>query len=75
MAVPALFVFDEGDRIVDHRATLNDAMDQMLESSHAAVSVTRRGKFIGNVYFDSVTALLRQSQENAAAATEEEGRS
>ena len=71
--VPA--IDPENAPIVDHRATLNDAMDQMLESSHAAVSVTRRGKFIGNVYFDSVTALLRQSQENAAAATEEEGRS
>lgn len=61
----------ENSPIVDHRATLNDAMDQMLESSHAAVIVTKRGRFTGLVTFDAVTDLLRSSTEAAVKAAEE----
>ena len=45
-----------GDEVligVDQRATLNDALDDMLTSSHAAAVVTgRRDEYLGVVDFD-----------------------
>ncbi len=58
---------DEGLNVVDRRATLNDALDSMLASSHGAVVVTgRRDEYLGVVSFDAVTSHIRQTQETAA---------
>lgn len=51
--------------IVNHRATLNDAMDQMLESSHGGAIVTKHGKYIGVIHFDAITEKIKQNNEQA----------
>ncbi len=49
---------------LDHRATLNDALDTMLTSSHGAAVVTGdRDRYLGVVWFDTVTSFMRQQQE------------
>jgi osmoprotectant transport system ATP-binding protein len=54
---------------VDRRATLNDALDDMLTSSHGAAIVTgRREEFLGVVDFATVT---RQIQDAGEAAERE----
>jgi osmoprotectant transport system ATP-binding protein len=54
---------------VDRRATLNDALDDMLTSSHGAAIVTgRRDEFLGVVDFATVT---RQIQDAGEAAERE----
>ena len=51
---------------VDRRATLNDALDDMLTSSHGATVVTgRREEFVGVVDFASVTRQIQLLQEAA----------
>jgi len=51
---------------VDLRATLNDALDDMLTSSHGATVVTgRREEFVGVADFASVTRQIQQIQEAA----------
>lgn len=53
---------------VDSRATLNDALDAMLTSSHGAVVVTGgRGEYRGVASFQQVMEHIRQVQEQAAA--------
>ncbi|UAL29155.1 ABC transporter ATP-binding protein [Nocardioides rotundus] len=57
---------------LDHRATLNDALDAMLTSTHSAVIVTGdRGRYLGLLDFDTVTGHLREAgaeaERNAAA--------
>ncbi|MDN6438757.1 MAG: ATP-binding cassette domain-containing protein [Corynebacterium nuruki] len=44
---------------VDHRATLNDALDSMLVSSHGGAIVTERGRYTGVILYDDVTARIR----------------
>ena len=45
---------------LDHRATLNDALDTMLSSSHGGAVVTGdRDQYLGVVYFDAVTTYIR----------------
>lgn len=49
---------------VDERATLNDALDTMLSSSHGAAIVTGvRDQYLGVVDFDAVTAQIRAMEE------------
>ncbi|MDT9592671.1 ABC transporter ATP-binding protein [Nocardioides zeae] len=56
---------------LDERATLNDALDTMLSSSHAGAIVTdARDKYLGVVDFESVTAHIR-TQEAAAQEAQE----
>jgi osmoprotectant transport system ATP-binding protein len=64
---------DEQLNTVDRRATLNDALDTMLSSSHGAAVVTgRRGEFAGVVDFEAVTAHIRATEEQVAAQQEGE---
>jgi osmoprotectant transport system ATP-binding protein len=49
---------------LDHRATLNDALDTMLTSNHGGAVVTGdRDRYLGVVDFASVTDFMRQQQE------------
>jgi len=49
---------------IDHRATLNDALDTMLTNSHGGAVVTGdRDRYIGIVDFASVTDFMRVQQE------------
>ena len=61
---------------LDHRATLNDALDTMLTNSHGGVVVTGdRDQYLGIADFLSVTDYMRALQEKAsreAANTERE---
>jgi osmoprotectant transport system ATP-binding protein len=56
---------------LDRRATLNDALDTMLTSTHGAAIVTgRRDEYLGVVDFDAVTSHIRatgEQRERAAA--------
>ncbi|TYL45192.1 ATP-binding cassette domain-containing protein [Nocardioides sp. BGMRC 2183] len=55
---------------LDERATLNDALDTMLTSSHGAAPVTgARDQYLGVVDFDAVTEYMRQLEDQAEAAT------
>ncbi|HSE09586.1 MAG TPA: ABC transporter ATP-binding protein [Nocardioidaceae bacterium] len=59
---------------VDRRATLNDALDTMLTSSHACAVVTgRRGEYVGVVDFDTVTSHMRSVEEHAQSASQNGG--
>ena len=52
---------------VDRRATLNDALDDMLTSSHGAAIVTgRRDEFLGVVDFATVTQQIQAAERQAA---------
>src|SRR5699024_976712 len=51
---------------VDARSTVSDAMSAMLASSHGGAMVTRRGKYIGVISYDTVNDYIRSL--NAAAA-------
>ena len=57
---------------LDHRATLNDALDTMLTNSHGGAVVTGdRDRYLGVVDFSAVTDFMRQQQEaleNAGSA-------
>jgi len=54
---------------VDRRATLNDALDTMLTSSHGGAVVTgRRGEYLGVVDFGTVTGHMRAVEEQVQAA-------
>lgn len=60
----------EGDLVcLDERATLNDALDTMLTSSHGAAVVTgARDQYLGVVDFTAVTAYMREMEERAEEA-------
>ncbi|MGO1973278.1 MAG: ABC transporter ATP-binding protein [Propionibacteriaceae bacterium] len=63
---------DEDLLTVDRRATLNDALDTMLTSSHAGAIVTgRRDEYLGVINFKSVTDHMAATQEEAARQVEE----
>ncbi|HET7683404.1 MAG TPA: ABC transporter ATP-binding protein [Marmoricola sp.] len=56
---------------LDRRATLNDALDTMLSSSHGAAVVTgRRDEYLGVINFDAVTDFIRAAEEQHAASAE-----
>jgi len=58
---------DDELNVVDRRATLNDALDTMLTSSHGGAVVTgRRGEYLGVVDFDTVTSHMRATEEQVA---------
>jgi osmoprotectant transport system ATP-binding protein len=58
---------DENLYTLDHRATLNDALDTMLTSAHGAAIVTgRRDEYLGVVNFDAVTEHMRAAEQQAA---------
>ncbi|MBO0843289.1 MAG: ABC transporter, partial [Nocardioides sp.] len=64
-----------GDRetlvTVDQRATLNDALDTMLASSHGGVIVCdSRDQYLGVVDFESVTDHMRTVEQEAVASRE-----
>ena len=51
---------------LDHRATLNDALDTMLSSSHGGAVVTGdRDQYLGVVDFDAVTTYIRSLEAEA----------
>jgi osmoprotectant transport system ATP-binding protein len=51
---------------LDQRATLNDALDTMLSSSHGGAVVTGdRDQYLGVVVFDAVTDHIRSLEEQA----------
>ena len=53
---------------IDHRATLNDALDTMLTNSHGGAVVTGdRDRYMGVVIFASVTDFMRIQQEKLEA--------
>jgi osmoprotectant transport system ATP-binding protein len=55
---------------IDHRATLNDALDTMLTSSHRGAIVTgRRDEYQGVVDFESVIDHIAATEERVAAET------
>ena len=50
---------------MDRRATLNDALDDMLTSSHGGAIVTgRREEFLGVADFASVTRMVQSAGED-----------
>ena len=51
---------------VDARSTVSDAMSAMLASSHGGAMVTRRGKYIGVISYDTVNDYIRSLNEAAA---------
>lgn len=51
---------------VEARSTVSDAMSAMLASSHGGAMVTRRGKYIGVLSYDSVNDYIRSLIEAAA---------
>lgn len=54
---------------IDHRATLNDALDTMLSSSHGGALVTgRRDEYQGVVDFQSVIEHIAETEKQAAHA-------
>ncbi|MFW6775239.1 ATP-binding cassette domain-containing protein [Nocardioides sp. CPCC 205120] len=54
---------------LDQRATLNDALDTMLSSSHAGAIVTdARDNYVGVVDFESVTTHIRSQEASAKEA-------
>lgn len=69
-------VTDPGDDhilTVDHRATLNDALDTMLTDSHGGAVVTgRRDEYLGVIEFGSVTDLMIATTEQAKADVSEQ---
>ncbi|MBA4084951.1 ABC transporter ATP-binding protein [Janibacter terrae] len=59
---------DQDISVVDRRATINDALDSMLASSHGGVLVTgRRDEFLGVVTFAAVTDHIKATAEEAAS--------
>lgn len=59
--------------VIDHRATVNDALDSMLASSHGGVLVTgRRDEFVGLLQFDTVTEHIRSVTAEARRADHDE---
>ena len=70
----------KGDRIhagdedlvdLDERATLNDALDVMLTSSHGAAVVTgHRGQYLGVLNFTAVTDYMQAQQQAIEEATD-----
>ena len=60
---------------LDSRATLNDALDTMLTSSHGGAVVTGdRDQYLGVIDFTSVTDHMRTLEQQAAAATDGQAR-
>jgi osmoprotectant transport system ATP-binding protein len=56
---------------LDERATLNDALDTMLTSSHGAAVVTgHRGQYLGVVNFTAVTDYMQAQQQALEEATD-----
>jgi osmoprotectant transport system ATP-binding protein len=54
---------------LDRRATLNDALDTMLSSSHGAAVVTgRRDEYVGVVNFTTVTDFIQANEQGHADA-------
>ncbi len=52
---------------IDHRATLNDALDAMLASTHGGVLVTgRRDEYRGMLTFQAVTDHIRSTQDDGS---------
>lgn len=59
---------------VDHRATLNDALDAMLTSTHDGIVVTgKRDEYLGIVTFRGVTDHVRSVNEQAEAEAADVG--
>jgi osmoprotectant transport system ATP-binding protein len=59
---------EENLMTLDHRATLNDALDAMLTSTHGAALVTgRRDEYLGVIGFDAVTDYIRATEQQHAA--------
>ncbi len=56
---------------IDHRATLNDALDTMLTNSHGGAVVTGdRDRYIGVVDFAAVTDYMREQQEKLSSESD-----
>ncbi len=58
---------------LDHRATLNDALDTMLTNSHGGAVVTGdRDRYLGIVDFAAVTDFMRSQQEQLERAASDD---
>jgi osmoprotectant transport system ATP-binding protein len=58
---------------LDHRATLNDALDTMLTNSHGGAVVTgNRDQYLGVVDFVAVTDFMRLQQEQLESASHDD---
>ncbi|MDN5806809.1 MAG: ATP-binding cassette domain-containing protein [Brevibacterium sp.] len=56
--------------VIDHRSTLNDALDAMLASSHGGAMVTNRGRYIGVLSYAAVTDYVRALNEQSSDEAE-----
>ncbi|MDO5634749.1 MAG: ABC transporter ATP-binding protein [Micrococcus sp.] len=54
--------------VVDHRSTLNNALEAVLISSHSGAMVTRQGTFIGVLPYDTITEHTTAWRAEARAA-------
>src|SRR5690625_67009 len=54
---------------IDHRSTLNDALDAMLASHHGGAMVTERTRYVGVLSYDSVTEYVRSLNEQAGSGS------
>lgn len=59
--------------VIDHRSTLNDALDAMLASSHGGAMVTNRGRYIGVLSYTAVTDYVRALNEPSSEEAETSG--
>lgn len=56
---------------INHRATLNDALDSMLVSTHDGIVVTNnRDQYLGIATFDTVSGLVNQRNAEFASTTD-----
>ncbi|AXR74311.1 MULTISPECIES: ABC transporter ATP-binding protein [Auritidibacter] len=58
--------------VIDHRSTLNDALDAMLTSSHGGAMVVKRGTYQGVLLYETVTDYVRALNEQVAQPVHDE---
>ncbi|WP_408924764.1 ABC transporter ATP-binding protein [Corynebacterium sp. YSMAA1_1_F7] len=61
----------ELETVIDHRSTLNNALDTMLMSSHGGAMVTERGRYVGVIRYDDVTDYVRATREETRGVGED----
>ncbi|WP_136089857.1 ABC transporter ATP-binding protein [Auritidibacter ignavus] len=57
--------------VIDHRSTLNDALDAMLTSSHGGSMVVKRGTYQGVLLYETVADYVRVLNEHALQPSHE----
>lgn len=61
----------ELETVIDHRSTLNNALDTMLMSSHGGAMVTEHGRYVGVIRYDDVTDYVRATREETRGVGED----